>query len=134
MKKGRQISDYMTTELMTLLPDTGIVHAVSFLLEKNISGAPVVDANGQLVGVLSMKDCLKAALNASYYQDWGGAVSDYMSYPVETLEADLDIVETAEHLLSSHFRRFPVQRDGHLVGQISRADVLKALVDNWSYQ
>ena len=95
------------------------------------SNAPVIDGKGELIGVLSQKDCLKAALNASYYQEWGGAVSDYMSKEVETLEADLDIVEAAEHFLASNYRRFPVMHEGRIVGQISRADLLRALVENW---
>ena len=127
-----KISDYMMTELVTLAPDMEINRALKILLDRRVSGAPVVDAAGELVGVLSMKDGFKAALNASYYQAWGGAVADYMSAAVETLDADLDIVEAAEHFLASHYRRFPVMRQGRLVGQISRADLLQALVDNWN--
>ena len=126
-----KIRDYMATELVTLTPDMEVLRAMETLLEKRISGAPVVDANGQLVGVLSKKDCLKAALHASYHQEWGGAVSDYMTSPVESLDAELDIVEAAEKFLASHYRRFPVLRDGQLVGQISRADLLGALLANW---
>lgn len=126
-----RISDCMTTRLLTLDPAMEINRAMSLLLEHHYSGAPVVDAAGELVGVLSKKDCLKAALNASYYQEWGGSVADYMSRPVETLDADLDIVEAAQRFLASPYRRFPVLRDGRLCGQISRADLLRALVDSW---
>jgi CBS domain-containing protein len=126
-----KVRDFMTTDLILLGPDMEIIHAMELLLTKRISGAPVVDAQGRLIGVLSKKDCLKAALNASYYQEWGGAVRDYMAHPVETLDEDLDIVKAAERFLASHYRRFPVLREGRLVGQISRADVLSALVENW---
>jgi len=131
MIKRPKVMDYMATDLVTLSPEMEILHAVGILLKNDISGAPVVDTIGQLAGVLSMKDCLKAALNASYYQDWGGAVSDYMSTGAETLNADLDIAETAERFLASEYRRFPVLHEQRLVGQISRADVLRALVENW---
>jgi len=126
-----KISDYMATDLITLPPEMEINRAMKILLDERISGAPVVDGKGVLVGVLSKKDCLKAALNASYHQEWGGAVSDYMTSPVETLDANLDIVEAAERFLKSHYRRFPVLREGRLTGQISRADLLKALIENW---
>ncbi len=126
-----RISDCMARDLITLPPDMEINRALWILIVRQISGAPVVDDTGQLVGVLSMKDCLRAALNAAYYQDWGDSVADYMSADVRTLEADMDIVEAAEAFLSSPFRRFPVLRVGRLVGQVSRADVLRALAEQW---
>ncbi len=126
-----KIGDYMVSELVTLAPEMEINRAMKMLLDRAVSGAPVIDGKGELVGVLSQKDCLKAALNASYYQEWGGAVADYMSTVVETLEADMDIVEAAERFLASNYRRFPVMLEGRMVGQISRADLLQALVDNW---
>lgn len=131
MTKWPKVREYMAATLITLPPEMEILRAMEILLAERISGAPVVDAAGKLVGVLSKKDCLKAALNACYHQQWGGAVADYMSGPVETMEADLDIVEAAETFLASHYRRFPVVEEGRLTGQISRADLLRALVDNW---
>lgn len=125
------IAGFMATDLITLSPGMEINRAMSILLDNKISGAPVVDARGDLVGILSKKDCLKAALHASYHQDIGGVVADYMSAPVETLDANLDIVEAAERFIASTFRRFPVMREGRLVGQISRADLLRALVERW---
>jgi CBS domain-containing protein len=132
MTKRPLVSDYMMTELTVVRPEMEILHAMQILLEKRISGAPVVDEEGLLVGVLSKKDCLRAALQGAYYQEWGGQVSGYMTHPVETLEADLDLVSAAERFLASPYRRFPVLRDAALVGQISRADILRALVENWS--
>jgi CBS domain-containing protein len=125
------IADYMATELVTLSPEMEINRATAILLEKGYSGAPVVDGARKLVGVLSKKDCLRAALNASYHQEWGGSVADYMSANVETLDADLDLVPAAERFLESNYRRFPVMREGRLVGQISRADLLRAIAEQW---
>ena len=125
------IADYMAREVAALLPEMEINQAVAILLEKGYSGAPVVDGARRLVGVLSMKDCLSAALNASYFQEWGGTVADYMSTSVETLDADLDIVQAAERFLNSRFRRFPVMSEGRLVGQVSRVDLLRALAEQW---
>ncbi len=126
-----RISDYMAHDLVTLSPDMEINRAMHILLDRKLSGAPVVDAQGALVGVLSKKDCLKAALDASYYRDWGGKVSRYMSRDIVTLNADMDIVDAAKAFLGSNFRRFPVLRDGRLVGQVSRADILRGLGDQW---
>lgn len=126
-----RIRDYMVRDLVTLSPGTEINRAMHILLDRRISGAPVVDANGWLIGVLSKKDCLKAALHAAYWRDWGQTVAEYMSRDVQTLQADTDIVGAAEAFLASSFRRFPVMQEGQLVGQISRADILRALSEQW---
>lgn len=131
MNPAPKIADYMVTSLITLAPDMEINRAMKLLLDERVSGAPVVDAKGQLVGVLSKKDCLRAALNANYYQEWGGSVADYMATKVETLEAEMDLVQAAERFLASAYRRFPVMKDGRLAGQISRTDVLRGLTENW---
>jgi len=131
MNEISRVSEYMVTDLITLTPDMEIIKAMTILLDRKISGAPVVDEKGGLIGVLSKKDCLKAALNASYHQDWGGTVENYMTARVETLDADIDIVQAAERFLASPFRRFPVLSDDRLVGQISRADLLRALSALW---
>lgn len=127
-----RIRDYMARNLITLSATCEINRAAAILLENRISGAPVVDDFGSLVGVLSKKDCLRAALHASYFRDWSGTVDKYMSRDPETLEADLGILDAAEKFLASHYRRFPVMSEGALVGQVSRADILRALFEQWS--
>lgn len=125
----RSVADIMATDLVTFTPDTIIHKAIQILLARHLSGAPVIDETGELVGMLSKKDCLKVVLSSSYYQDWGGTVGDYMSPDVITIDADTDLVSAAEFFLDSTFRRFPVIRNGELVGQISRHDVLKSLIN-----
>ncbi len=131
MKSTRTARDYMANDVVVLKPDTELHRAMRVLLDNNISGAPVVDGQGNLVGLLTEKDCFKAAFEASYHKELTGAVSQYMSTPVETIDAETDIVEVVEHFLRDRYRRFPVVADGRLVGQISRRDVLRALEDLW---
>jgi CBS domain-containing protein len=121
----------MSTQVVTCLPSLEINEAVARLLARNISGMPVVDAAGTLVGILTAKDCFKAALNASYYQGWGGVVADYMSVGAETLDEGLDIVSAAQRFLRSPYRRFPVVKDGTLVGIVTRLDLLRAFNRQW---
>ena len=121
------IADYMSTELVSFSPDDDIIEAMRRLLHWQLSGAPVLDESGQMVGILSQKDCLAIVYNAAYHQDLGGQVSQYMSREVEHLEASSSVVDAAEKFLHSSFRRFPVLRDGKLVGLISRHDILRAL-------
>lgn len=131
MKPVALVADYMARDLITLSPDMEINRAMNILLKHHISGAPVVDHIGKMVGVLSKKDCLKAALEASYYREWGKTVAVYMTTEIETLDAGTDIVAATNAFLASAFRRFPVMKNGQLVGQISRADALRAMNDHW---
>lgn len=125
----RKVSDIMTTQLVTFTPETSILQAIRILLEKRLSGAPIVDDGGELVGILSKKDCLGIVFGTSYYQGWGGAVREYMSSNITTIDADTDLASAAEFFLNSNFRRFPVLREGRLVGQVSRSDLLRALIE-----
>ncbi len=131
MRRAGTANDYMTTKLVTFTPNMDIHRAIRALLDHRISGAPVLDDRGKLVGILSKKDCLKIAFSASYHRELGGKVADFMSRDVETVEADTDIVEVAELFLKNPFRRFPVLRNDRLVGVISRHDVLRALAELW---
>lgn len=128
---SKSIENYMATELVSFKPDDDIIKAMRTLLERHLSGAPVLDQDGQMVGVLSQKDCLEIVYNTAYHQDWGGQVEQYMSRKVEHIDADCSILEAAEKLLQSNFRRFPVMRDGRLVGQISRHDIMRALDEQY---
>lgn len=126
------ISDFMATELITLSPTDEINHAVSVLMEARISSAPVVDEAGKLVGILSKKDCVRAVLNTAFFQEWGGAVSDYMTKEVSVLDPDIDLVAAAELFLKSPHRTFPVTKEGQLIGVISRYDILHGLKEQWA--
>ena len=121
------IADIMTTDLVTFQPDQNIHQAIHILLDKRISGAPVIDETGSLVGILSRKDCLKIAFSASYHDSWAEKVRDYMVSEVKTMDAGVDITSAAQMFLESSFRRYPVMRDGALVGIVSRHDILSAL-------
>jgi len=125
------VADFMSKDLVTLTPDMEINRAMNILLDRRISGAPVLDSDGFLIGVLTKRDCLKAALDASYYRDWGGRVEVYMSHPVTTIEASMDVISATNLFIEKPFRRFPVMDGGKLVGQLSRTDALRALASQW---
>ena len=125
--KSALVRDYMAGRLVKFKPDMEVLDAIHELVEHRIAGAPVVNDQGELIGMLSETDCLKVALNAGYYGHWGGPVADFMTHDVETIDADMNIVDLAQRFLDSGFRRFPVLRNNRLVGQISRRDVLRAL-------
>ena len=125
--KSCVVKDYMARTLVTFKPETDVLDAVHTLVEHRIAGAPVVDDEGNLLGMLSEFDCMKVALNAGYHGIWGGPVRDFMSDGVETVDANMSIVDLAQVFINKKFRRFPVTQGTRLVGQISRRDVLRAL-------
>ncbi len=127
ISKSVLVKDYMAKSLVTFKPETDVLDAVHELVKHRIAGAPVVDASGNLIGMLSELDCMKVALNAGYHGDWGGPVSDFMSDGVETVDGEMSIVDLAQEFVESKYRRFPVVQNNRLIGQISRRDVLRAL-------
>jgi len=126
-KKSCLVKDYMAKTLTTFRPDTDVLDAVHELVTHRIAGAPVVDSDGNLIGVLSELDCMQVALNAGYHGNWGGPVSEFMSDDVQTVDAEMNIIDLAQVFVNSKFRRFPVMDGNRLMGQISRRDVLRAL-------
>ena len=124
-----KVADYMTRKLITFNPATPLYEAMNQMLDHRISGAPVVDAGGALVGVLSEIDFLEAMIKGSYYGDTEGTVGEVMTRGAQTIAADTDIYEASAIFVNEKRRRLPVLQDGRLVGQISRRDVLHAVRD-----
>ena len=114
---------------MSFAPDTNVVEAMDSFLKNRISGAPIVDAEGNMVGILSEVDLMQVVVQDSYYDESIGIVSDYMRTEVDTIDPEMDIYTLAEKFIKEHRRRYPVVSNGKLVGQISRRDVLRAAED-----
>ena len=125
--KSCLVKDYMARTLITFKPETEVLDAVHALVDRRIAGAPVVDDEGSLVGMLSEFDCMRVVLGASYHGNAGGPVRDYMTTDTQTVDAKMNIVDLAQVFVETGFRRFPVIEGNRLVGQISRRDVLRAL-------
>ncbi|MGY8781775.1 MAG: CBS domain-containing protein [Fidelibacterota bacterium] len=128
MDKNYSINDFMAKKLITFNPETPIEIAIESFLKNKISGAPVVNKNGDLVGVLSEKDCMRTLLESTYYNYLGGYVKEYMSQKVEYVSIHDTLLSVADRFMNSRFRRYPVMNSKKLVGQISRRDVLRAIV------
>lgn len=126
MSKNVLVREFMVTQVVTLSPDMDICSAMRLLLHHHISGAPVVDAEHRVVGILSEKDCLRVFANEAYFQEAVARVSDYMSRKVVTVGPEDELFHVAGLLLEHTFRRLPVVEGGKLVGQVSRHDVLMA--------
>ena len=101
-------------------------------LDHRISGAPVVDDDGKIVGILSEIDCLKIMVDEAYHNLPHGKISvaQYMSNKISSVQMTADVLDVASKFLNTHFRRFPVvDVNGKLCGQVSRRDILQATRD-----
>ena len=125
--KSARVRDYMSRRLITFSPNDDVLDAIQELVRQRIAGAPVVDEQGNLIGMLSELDCLAVALTAGYHGELGGPVADFMTPEATTIDAEMSIVDLAQRFIESGFRRYPVVTDGRLVGVVSRRDVLRAL-------
>lgn len=130
MPKSHTVADIMAKKLLTLRPDDDIGTAVSMFLKNKISGAPVLDENGRLVGVLSEKDCMRLLVGSFFDGDnrvQSEHVEDFMTREVRTIPSSMTIVEVATLFHTTPYRRLPVVDNGDVVGQVSRRDVLQAI-------
>jgi CBS domain-containing protein len=120
--------DVMARDLVTLAPETDIHEAMRTLLKRKISGAPVVDADRRLVGVLSEKDCLRVLTAEAFDGRPLGHVADYMTRAPHAIEPEAGLVDIVGRFLASPYRRLPVvDAEGRLLGQVSRRDALAAV-------
>ena len=127
MTRSMLVKDYMSKNVVTLDPDMEILRAGHALVSNDISGAPVLDKHGGLVGILTERDCMCVAMQAGYHGTPGGLVGDHMSVNPQFVDPEESILELARLFLDGRFHRYPVLANGHLVGVISRRDVMRAM-------
>jgi CBS domain-containing protein len=128
MESFPKISEYMDTTVPTLNPDTQIIEAVDFLLHHRVTGAPVVDSSGKLVGIITETDLLKLLVEGVEGEPPTEAtVAEFMTADVITVPPDVDIYYLAGMFLTNNFRRLPVVDDGKIVGAITRYDLLRVV-------
>jgi CBS domain-containing protein len=142
--------DVMTTDVITVDPDMTVQGLASLLAERGISGAPVVDTHGKLVGVISEGDLLHRAeigtahrhrdrrrswwldhfasdLAREYVKSHGRTVKDIMTHDVVSVTEDTDLADVAALLEAKRIKRVPIMRGGEVVGIISRANIVRAV-------
>ncbi len=122
-----RVRDFMASELIVFKADMDIYTAIDELVKSEISGAPVVDEAGHLIGILSQKDCLRVLANGVFHDAPAGPVSEYMTEAVMSIGPDMDIFTVADIFLNNVYRRIPVVENDVVVGQASRRDILRAI-------
>ncbi len=122
-----KVRDFMAKELIVFTPDMDIYAAIDVLVKSGISGAPIVDDERKLLGIISQKDCLRTLANGVFHNAPAGPVSEYMTEAVMSIGPDMDIFTVADLFLNNVYRRIPVVENEVVIGQISRRDVLRAI-------
>ena len=121
-------ADIMARSEATLHPDSDIYDALARLLKSRLTGAPVVDGDGILVGMLTERDCLKVLVGGALDGLPSGKVSDYMTAPAQSITPAASLFDIAHIFLTRSYRKLPVVDErGHVVGQVSRRDMLVAI-------
>ena len=128
MEKLPKISECMDQVVPTLSPDTPIMKAVSFLLRHRVTGAPVVDYKGKLLGIITETDLLRLITEGvGSKPPLSSKVSDFMTSEVVAVPSTVDVYYVAGIFNESKFRRLPVVDDGQIVGSITRFDLLRVI-------
>lgn len=123
------VKDYMTRSVITLKPESTIFEAADTFIKKKISGAPIIDDDHKLVGILSEWDCLGIILKGGLEEFPSGKVSEYMSESVVTVTPDTGLFEVTQLFIDKRYHRIPVVQNDKLVGIISRRDLLSAITE-----
>jgi len=138
--------DVMTRDVLTVSPDTPVTEIVNLLLSRIISGVPVVESDGTVVGVVSEGDLLRraeigtekkrsswvqfftgtASLADEYVRSHGRVAKDVMTQAVVSVQPDTPIAAIADIMHQKRIKRVPVVQDGKLVGIVTRKNILRA--------
>ncbi|MEE9372868.1 MAG: CBS domain-containing protein [Saprospiraceae bacterium] len=130
--KAPSVTEYMVSKLITFTPETEIKDVIESLLKNRITGAPVLNAKKEVVGLIDDKDCLNTLVGGAFYNHpiSKDTVANYMSNVMKTITVNEDILDVANIFLRTPYKRLMVlDEDGKLVGQISRRDILRAIKD-----
>jgi CBS domain-containing protein len=154
-----EISKIMNKDVMVLNPDDTLKEAVEFFAKNKIGGAPVIDKEKKLLGILSEIDIIKTlkekttklsmifpsshSLGLTFqesieykeiqeaFKDLGGVkVSEIMTKDIITAKPGQDIEDVAPNLLQDNVKRVPIVEEGKLVGIITRRDIIKGLIES----
>ncbi|MFQ3335427.1 MAG: CBS domain-containing protein [Candidatus Arcticimaribacter sp.] len=125
------VKDIMTTNLVLFTIEQSIHEVMNSLIKNKISGGPVVDDRGKLIGVISEADCMKEISDSRYFNMpiLDKTVGHFMTKEVETLPASMTLFDAASKFHDTSRRRFPVLENNKLVGQVSRKDVVIAAIN-----
>jgi CBS domain-containing protein len=123
-------ADVMSRRVVTLRTNMRVIDAMRSLIRHRISGAPVLDRQGNLVGLVSEFDCLRVVASGLYGHEEledSEPLRRVMSSEVLTISPDTDVFAITQLLVDKRIRRVPVVVEGKVLGIVSRRDVLRGI-------
>jgi CBS domain-containing protein len=117
--------DIMSRTVTTVHEYANVMEVIKLLVEHNVTGLPVVDDSGRLLGMVTEKDILMLLLYDPNVK--GKTVTDLMTTEITHFDEDENLMSIFESLVQSNFRRVPILSEGRLVGIVSRRDIIKFL-------
>ena len=131
VNKNILVRDIMKRNLVVFSPNDSIFEVMKKLVKHKISGGPVLNKNGKIVGVISEADCMKEISDSRYFNMpiLDKRVKNFMQKNVDTINSSTSIFDAASRFYNSSRRRFPVIENQKLVGQISRKDIVIAAIN-----
>jgi CBS-domain-containing membrane protein len=122
------VADCMTPARNTIPETANVTEAVQLLLKHKMLGSAVIDDQQHLVGYISEQDCLKHLITDSYYRENTTLVSEIMRKDVLTMSGNMSIIDLAQIMTQDKPKKYPVTDHRRLIGEITRTDVLAALL------
>lgn len=156
MPRNLPVAQVMTTDVLSFSPDDRLDAAMASLVERGVDGAPVIDADGRVVGMISTGDLivqesqvhvptvislfgayLELPSSARRFEDdlrkaLGGTVGEAMTSDPVTITEEASVGEAATLMHDREVSRLPVVRDDRLVGIVARADIVRAIINDRS--
>ena len=117
--------DIMTRKVYTISPEVSVQEVAQLLSGKSISGVPVIDKAGKIIGIVTEADII-AKVDRT-----GLCVADIMSHNIVAVSEETPVSEIAALLTERNVKRVPVIQDGKLVGIVSRADIVHAVAQGF---
>jgi len=121
------IKTIMTKDVITVTAKMPIYEALNLLKKHDVSGLPVIDYEGRVIGILSEKDVLKLLLNQKVVAN--DKVEDYMTREVVAFSEMDNAIDICKFFIKSHIRRVPIVRGEKLVGVVSRRDIVLLILE-----
>lgn len=127
-KTALLVKDVMSRDTFFVHPNTSITQCVLGLAQHKLSGAPVADGHGKLIGFVSEQDMLPALVQSVYYSDEPKRVDSVMQHEVLSVGPEEHVLQIAKMMMEAKPKVYPVVEDGRLIGIITRRQVTTALI------
>lgn len=124
------VKDIMSKDTFFVHPENSITQCVLSLAQHNLSGAPVADQHGNLIGFVSEQDMLPALVQSAYYCDESNRVDTVMQHNVLSVSPNQHVLQVAKLMMEAKSKVYPVVEGARLISVITRKHIVHALIQS----